>query len=325
MPKTRISRRLGTEGALCPTEWLRYAVLAGVALLVLAGCGEGYVLEPARLNFIGMTDESKKQRLLDVVSIFLRKEGFEDFGRYDTMIDLIQHNPAMPSKAKEEELARLNRERTFLNDPRHLRIIWADYSNATPADLAQLHYTPSSIQFVEIEIYEERPGGFGAAGQSFYHRFLADLKDRFGDSIVVVTEPPANNESEYRRITVANVAATILWSALALLIPLVLTGALTRAVLQRLRLPLMAKRVTFVLVNAWLVAPMPFPATIVEVPAPNLLAFPWTDFSFYARVASYAAISFSVTLVVCAVVSVRLFKVHTAGKPGPDGLAASSN
>jgi hypothetical protein len=149
-----------------PMTWLRHVVLTGVALAMLAGCGEGYVDEPARLNVIGMTDDSKKQQLLDNVATFLRKEGFEDFGRYDEMIALIQQDHAMPTKVREDELARLNRERTFLNDPLHLRIIWADYSVAAPAELALLRYT-ASFPFIEINIYEERPGGFSAEGQRF--------------------------------------------------------------------------------------------------------------------------------------------------------------
>jgi hypothetical protein len=122
--------------------WLRHVALAGLILATLAGCGEGYVLEPARLNVIGMTDDLREQQLLDLVSSFLRQEGFEDFGRYDEMIALVQQDHAMSKKVKEEELARLNRERTFLSDPHHLRIVWADYSNATPRRLRCCHTRP---------------------------------------------------------------------------------------------------------------------------------------------------------------------------------------
>jgi hypothetical protein len=86
-----------------------------------------------------MTDESKDQLLISV-SRFLKREGFEDLGKYEQMIALIQQDHAMPATAREEELARLNRERTFLSDPKHLRIVWADYSNAQPAELSLLRY-----------------------------------------------------------------------------------------------------------------------------------------------------------------------------------------
>jgi H+/Cl- antiporter ClcA len=135
------------------------------------------------------------------------------------------------------------------------------------------------------------------------------LQERFGASVVVVTEPPPTNESEYLRITIVNVIATILWSFVALLVAFILTGALSRAVLRRLRLPLIAKRAIFVLVNSWLVAPLPFQGGFIFVfPGPNLLAFPWADSSFYSGVASFAAVSFPCTLVLCAVVSVFLFR-----------------
>jgi hypothetical protein len=263
-------------------------------------------MEGAELNIID-TDDAKKEQLMNVVSKFLNKEGFENLGRYDEMIALVR---SMPTQGKEQELARLDRERTFLNEHRHLRIIWTDYSNAAPKDLASLHYKPPSGPFVEIGIYEERPGGFSAAGQAFYRRFLQDLKDRYGDSVVVATEPPPNNEQEYLSITIINIIAAIFWSAVALAIPLVLTGALSRSVLKRLPLPIMAKRIIFVVVNAWLVAPVPIPAAFVEVPVPNMFAFPWTDFSFYSHVGSYMAVSFPCTILVCILLSFRLFKGH---------------
>jgi hypothetical protein len=77
----------------------------------------------------------------------------------------------------------------------------------------------------------------------------------------------------------------------------------------------MAKRAIFVLVNSWLVAPLPFQGGYIFVfPGPNLLAFPWTDSDFYARVASYAAVSFPCTLLLCAVVSVFLFKGNSESR-----------
>lgn len=69
------------------------------------------------------------------------------------------------------------------------------------------------------------------------------------------------------------------------------------------------KRLIFAVVNAWLVAPLPFPAAfILVIPLPNLFAFPWTSTDYYSRVASFAAVSFPLTLLLCAVVSLFLFR-----------------
>ena len=106
---------------LCPV------VLVALAVAALGGCGEGYRLDPACLNVTGITDESKTQ-LLASVSRFLKRQGFDDMGKYDEMIALIQQDHAMPTTVREEELSRLNRERTFLSDLKHLRIVWADNS-----------------------------------------------------------------------------------------------------------------------------------------------------------------------------------------------------
>ena len=272
----------------------------------LTGCGEGYVLEGAVLN-IACADDSTKQQLMAQVSKFLAKEGFEDLGRYDEMIALVQ---SMPTMARQQELARMNRERTFLNDPKHLRVIWSDYTNSTPMDLTTLRYTPVSGPFIEVGIYEERPGGFSDAGRAFYRRFLSDMKDRFGASIFVAKEPPANNQKEYLRITIVNLAATVFWSVAALGVSLALTGALSYFALRRLHLSALAKRAIFVAVNAWIAAPMPYPTTWITIPLPNLLAFPWTDLRFYSNVAPYAAVSLSCSFLICTLLAIRLFRHH---------------
>ena len=59
-------------------------VLVTLAATALAGCGEGYRLDSACLNVIGITGESKDQ-LLILVSRFLKREGFEDLGKYEQM------------------------------------------------------------------------------------------------------------------------------------------------------------------------------------------------------------------------------------------------
>jgi hypothetical protein len=294
-------------------------VLVALAMTVLGGCGEGYRIDSACLNVTDVTDESKQQ-LLASVSRFLAGEGFEDLGKYEEMIALIQQDHAMPASARQEELARLNRERTFLSDPHHLRIVWADYSNAAPVDYRLLGYKPSSDRFIELNVYEERPGGFSADGIRFYERFLSALQKQFGASVVVVKTPPPTNESEYRRITLVNEIGAVVGWLIAALVGLLLTGILSVYLLNRLKTSTMARRLIFVLVNTWLVAPLPFPGGYIFVfPGPNLIAFPWTDWDFYSKVASYARVSFPCALVLCALISVLLFR----GRPLATGAGTA--
>ena len=90
---------------------------------------------------------------------------------------------------------------------------------------------------------------------------------------------------------------------------LLFTGLLSVYLLNRLKTSTMARRLTFVLVNTWLVAPLPFPGGYIFVfPGPNLIAFPWTDWDFYSKVASYARVSFLCALVLCALISLLLFR-----------------
>jgi hypothetical protein len=294
-------------------------LLVALAMTVLGGCGEGYRIDPACLNVTGITDDSKEQ-LLASVSRFLKVEGFEDFGTYEEMIALIQQDHAMPAAAKQEDLGRLNRERTFLSDPHHLRVVWADYSNAAAADYKLLRYKPSSDHFIELNIYEERPGGFSSDGIQFYERFLSALQKQFGASVVVVNPPPPTNEAEYRRITLVNKIGAIVGWIVAAFVGLLFTGFLSVYLLNRLKTSTIARRLIFVLVNTWLVAPLPFQGGYIFVfPGPNLIAFPWTDWDFYSKVASYARVSFPCALVLCALISVLLFR----GRPVVTGAVTT--
>jgi hypothetical protein len=276
----------------------------------LAGCGEGYVVESARLNITDITGVSKGD-LLATVTRVLSQEGFEDLGKYQQMIDLVQHG-SMPEKEKAEELARLNRERTFLKDSSNLRVVWADYSAEVPNRL-DVRYQPPSPHFIELSISESRPGGFSPAGFDFYRRFLAALREKYGSAVVVINEPPPTNDAEYRRITLKNRIAAIEASSIAMLVPLAVTGFLSVYGLNKIKISLLMRRLLFVLINTWLVAPMPFQGGFIfEFPGPNLLAFPWNDVEVYLRSASYAEISFPCTLVLCTVVSLVLFKRREA-------------
>ena len=289
-------------------------------LAVIAGCGVGYVSKPGIIDISGITAKSR-DRVETEVERLLAHEGFENLGRYDEMISLIQGSK-MSARVKAEELARLNRERNYTNRSTNMDVIVADYSRSRPAK-GSLTYTPPEGPFIEINTYQRRPGGFSLKGRQFYSRLFSALKDKFGPSVRIVQDPPPGDESEYWRVTLWNFATSIVWLSIALLVPLLLTGSLSVYLLRRTRLHPGAKRALFTFINTWLVTPLPFPAAfIMTIPSPNLLAFPWTDLDYYHRVASFAAISFPCTFVVCAIVSWYLFKTpsHDASlKPVTSG------
>jgi hypothetical protein len=234
---------------------LRHIATVVLTLMVLNGCGEGYVVNPARFN-VNVTAGRSEDQILTVVSGFLGSEGFEYLGKYQEMISLSEQG-SMPAKVKQEELARLNRERTFLNRPRQFRIVLSDYSNGDYSEL-EIKYKPPFDHFVEISVYEDRPGGFSSDGFLFYHRLLPALQKQFGSDVVVVTEPPPTNDAEYRRITYVNTEASILGWLIAALLTLALTGTISLYLLRKRAFSIGTKRLIFILVNTWLVTPLPF-------------------------------------------------------------------
>ncbi len=286
---------------------LRRMATAILLLAPLSGCGEGYVLVPARLNIVDVSKESFPAVAATVHDILVR-EGFEDLGKYQAMIELIQRSDVMPGTVKGRQLERLEREQTYLARNRHLRVVLTNYGDGVPKDIS-LGYTQLSDQFVQLDVFDERPGGFGSYGLAFYDRLLSALQQTYRTSVRVVASPPPTNEAEYRRITIKNTIGAIFAWSLAFVLPFLTTGLLSFHLLRRLRIPTHLRRLTFAVTNAWLAAPLPFPvAFILVMPLPNLFAFPWTSIDYYSRVASYAAVSFPLALVLCAAMSIFLFK-----------------
>jgi hypothetical protein len=273
--------------------------IAPLLVTILAACGEGYRLEPARVTIDGVIPKAFPAALKTVHDVLV-SEGFEDLGKYEEMIAMTQQDNSMPPSVKREQLVRLEREYTYLNSRHHLRVVLTNYTDGVPTEIS-LSYAPTSGHFVEAAIYDERPGRFGPYGLAFHRRLVAALKQRCGASVRTVETPPPTDQREYRRITAKNTRAAMLAWSLALALPLLVTGAVSRHLLRTLKISANLKRLIFSVVNAWLVAPLPFPAAfILVIPLPNLFAFPWTSTDYYAHVAPFAAVSFPVTFLLCA-------------------------
>src|SRR5260370_15328562 len=129
----------------------------------------------------------------------------------------------MPENTKRMELERLEREQNYLNRRHHLRVVLSNYTDGVPPEIS-LKYTRLSDRFVELDIFDERPGGFGPYGLSFYDRLLFTLKQKYGPSVRVVDTPPPTNEAQYRRITTENTIASIFGWCVAFAITVLITG-----------------------------------------------------------------------------------------------------
>lgn len=283
------------------------AILLGV--LLLASCGEGYAVKPARLHLIHAREDSRRE-LTAVISPFLAKEGFEDLGRYDEMIDLLSNSsaPGGPNKAV---IDRVSRQYTYVNKARKLDVNLLDYSDGRSPNLKgdDPRRTPNVI---EITVTEWRPGGMSPEGHQFYAQLLQTLRAHFGADIVVVDPPPPNDAKEYRRITLANQIGGIVMWCVAFLVPSLVIGPVTLYYLSRTRLSALPRRIILTSVNTLLSTPVLMQAaSIMVLPGPNIFAFPWTDLDFYARGGPYNYVSFGSAFLLSAAASILLVKAKT--------------
>lgn len=287
-----------------------YSLLV-LAVLMLTSCGEGYVLEPGRLAIVA-DEPLARDQVLSALSRNLAEEGFDNLGRHDEMIDLI-NSGTMEASTKEQQIARLRREYNYLNKTRNLSVTATDYTDVELSTV-QLRYTAPYKRFVEVAIYEQRPGGFSQSGLTFFQKLRTTLQATYPQGIAVINEPPETNEAEYRRITSVNFVSSVVAWLIALVLSLAIIGIPLYYLMKRLPLPLGAKRALFALICTVLVAPVPLPATIVVVPGPNIFLFPWTDFSYYKAWGPFVPISFVATLTICAAISLKRFRAVPVGE-----------
>jgi hypothetical protein len=124
------------------------------------------------------------------------------------MIALLRQGDARQQELEREGFARLEREYTYLNDKHDLRVVISDYADVPPE--ISLDYVPTSSHFIDVEVTDDRPGGFDAYALAFYDRLVAALKGSYGASVRIVELPPPTNAAEYRRITTDNAIGGIL-------------------------------------------------------------------------------------------------------------------
>ncbi len=273
--------------------------------IMLSACGEGYVLEPGRIC-LNVDGQASRDRVFEEVSRLLKGEGFEDLGSDDEMIDLIKGG-SMTADLKDERITRLRREYTYLNDKRGLRVVVTDYSG-TDLTTVQLPYRAPFKSFLELAVYESRPGGFSPDGHVFFRKILTNLQTTLPSDVAIISEPPPTDEAEYRRISSINRVSAILSWCVALSLSLLLIGFPTYLVTKKLPVSLATKRVLFTLLCAWLVTPVPLPAALTVIPGPNIFLFPWIDVNYYKQWGWFVPGSLVVTLIMCAAIAILGFR-----------------
>ncbi len=259
---------------------------------------------PATLNVTNVTADSKAA-LLGRVSAFLKTEGFSDLGKDKEMIALFEKSGGLDDVNK-TQLARLNRELNFYHADARLRVVWADYVDS---DIPRnFPYAPPAKHFIEIQISEERPGGFSPNGQRVYNRLVSILRANAGTSVIVIKGPVLANEADDSHSVLKSIVGLLILYALPLCLSLLVTGSFSIYLLKKSHISQTKKRAVFVLVNAWLCMPIPLQAAYTDLLWPNLFAFPWLDFGYYKGLGLFFIVSLLGAVAVCSVVSMVKFK-----------------
>lgn len=277
--------------------------------LSLVACGISYGV-PRSTMHLDLKRASDLANVVDEIDSFLRSRGFEKLGKDTKMLEFLESTDA---KHNEFVLEMLRREMRFKNRAENIEVVLIDYSEPkikkrhTNYPSAQVE--PTDTPALEINIYHHRPGGFGPKAHLLHSELNSYLRAKYAGHLITIFEPPATNQAEYYKVTTVNLVSSAVWWVVVFGLSLLLFGTVSRKLLNRTQLGLIPKRAAFTLISSLLVTPLPFPTGFIfTVVLPSVLALPSIGTDYFSRIQSYALPSFGVSILLCAAISVFLFK-----------------
>jgi hypothetical protein len=240
--------------------------LALMAVLLLSGCGEGYVAPTAELR-VEFESESELNSASVAMQDELTRLGFEvrpstEYGLADAI------NAPSP-----DTQPRASHNMTFW---RHTSVpvdsdmhgdmtsfLASNGSAAEAVDSAQFPY-------VYISLSDITPGGFSPEGLRIYNEFMGFLQEN-NYRVTVITPAPPTNEKEKARIERVNLVAAVGWWMAVWSLSMAVLGGLAMWLLRANKAGQTVRRIALVAVGVLLVTPFPASSAFVAVLLPNAL------------------------------------------------------
>jgi hypothetical protein len=277
------------------TRWL---LLLSAFLLI--GCMGGYT-SPQAITRIEFASIAETEATLQTIQTELRERGFELQPNRQFPESMARDWPDSMKWRDRHEVSLLRRR---ANGEDFMISLTPFPSLETFDDVpAQSHFPILEVRFVEF-----RPGGFSPQAHRDYAEVTALLRSK-NFRLVTVSEPPATDEAEYRRVTYGGFASVAFWWVVAWVFGAATIGALVNWCLLTGGATLLTRRLTFVAVGVVLVTPLMYPAALASILLPGALWLAFDPVS-YVKVMGRMPQSGIASGVLSALAAARLIRDH---------------
>lgn len=293
-------------------ERMRKILLLLLVSMMLASCGISYSVPRATIH-IDLDGETHIDSVRSNVSSFLVSKGFEDLGKDEEMLELLewstkQHEGDAIARVNRDSIDRIHRTRHFKNEDIEVDVMIIDYSDIAVKERFVNYQNPETkitdSPSVELNIYNYRPGGFSSEAHIFYKELVSFITSNNLGEIRVIFTPPDTNETEFYKVRSINLLSSAIWWLVVYVASISIFGFIISKLLRRITLDIKFKRALFTLSCTILSTPLPFPAaTILVIVLPSVLAIPAIGSDYFTRIQDFAIPSFIVSAFLCALIS----------------------
>jgi len=250
--------------------------LALMAVLLLSGCGEGYVAPTAELR-VEFESESELNSGSVAIQDELRRLGFEVRPSTINWLPDAQNAPSPDTRSRASDNITFWRHTSVpVDSDMHGDMNSFPTSNGSTAEGAKSAQFP----YVHITLSDFWPGGFSPEGLRIYNEFMGFLQEN-DYRVTVITPAPPTNYEEKARVERVNLVAAVGWWMVVWSISMAVLGGLAMWLLRANKAGQTVRRIAFISVGVFLVTPFPVSSAFVTVFLPNALVLMFGP-TFYA-------------------------------------------
>jgi hypothetical protein len=250
--------------------------LALMAVLLLSGCGEGYVAPTAELR-IEFESESELNSASVAMQEELRRLGFEVRPSTENgLADALNAQSPDTQPRASQKITFWRHTSVPVDSDMHGDMTSFPASNGSTAQAEDSAQFP----FVHISLSDFTPGGFSPEGLRIYNEFMRFLQEN-DYRVTVIAPAPPTNDKEKARIERVNLVAAVGWWMAVWSLSMAVLGGLTMWLLRANKAGQTVRRIALVAVGVLLVTPFPASSAFVTVFLPNALVLLFGP-SFYA-------------------------------------------
>ncbi len=249
---------------------MRWLIL--ILALFVSGCGQSYVMPQAaiRVEFASVADHDAA---FAAIRAHILRQGFEQAPDYSVPDFMLEHSSA-GMRWRQIHAKHFWRERGGLLDHESAFVELTPYPDTSAEYQAYSDYSDAQPHwpFLEIDVSESRPDGFGPGTMQFYNTLVQSLSAP-NATIVNLASPRAGDAGAYATHVLSGLLQGGMWWLLMWGVSIAIIGGIAKLLFGRFDWGRRTRRLVFIAIGGLLATPLPVPAALATILLPNALLF----------------------------------------------------